>query len=1352
MKQILRLTTTLIVLLFLGGSAWGQILTFEFNALTGNEATAPSNSNDANLTSSIISRGAGLTASLNADRFNATSWAVTSIANAVTGNDYMEFTITPQSGYQFSVSSIYFQIQRSSTGPRGIALRNSVDSYAANLDQEYAITDNTSTQNFTFTFSQSNSSTAVTYRIYMWAESTGGSGGIGDGSGGDIIVYGTTSSTSSGPDNPGSFTATAASTTQINLAATANGASDDIMVAYNSSNTFGTPTGTYTAGNNITGGGTVHYVGVAVSLSNHTGLDANTQYFYKAWSVNGSNEYSTGLTADATTDAAEPSNHPTGFGATANSDSEITLEWTHVDGSQAASNYLILAKKGAGTFATVADGSFVADDTDWNDNNAAINVTKNAQATQSYQFTGLTAGTTYDFIIYPYNGSGATVNYKTDSPPTGSATTFGNDTEVYAPTTQIAAKDISSLADTPAEGQSINVFVITIEDQGTGDGQPTKVTNIRVKPHTSNTADWTNTIQGVYVDDDSDYVYPTATDITDTYIDLSFGISDLNVADNSSLDVTLYIYLHTSGIIDGQILSFMVDADDHGFTADASGSGFVSSFYLGDFNSNDMTIDVEATQLQFKEQPTNVQSNTSITPAPTVAFTDANGNIELDLESANVRMTATGATLTGSPVDVAIAASGLATFSTLQFSTTGTGVTLTASDSDDILELSASVNSDAFDVTELPKLLISEVADPSDAGNAKFIELYNAGASTIDFDTDTWYISRQANGGTWADLLLTGSVAAGETFVVAYTYATAPNYDSEYGVTSDMSSGFVSGNGNDGYFLYQDADHATGTLVDAYGVIDEDGTGKTWEYTNSKAVRKNTVTAPNTTWTASEWTIVSSCNAARMTPAMHPASAWNGYAKSNDWTAAGNWDNGLTGSGISAHIPSGLTNYPTITAAATIEDLRMGNGATLLGGEYLTINGTASVQKNIAGYTGLYDGWHIVTSPLNGAAIPGSDWAPVSGEDDFYVYDPATNIWRNYLDGTNASTWFDYFDAGQGYLVAYHPNNDGIKTFVATTLNSDATYTFNLVFHGTDSHNWNFAGNPYPSNITGGEDGYLASSMKTLNVTDGSYDDMNTGLNICDGFVVYAEGNGAYIETGRTYQTHTSQTAKQDKGENRMKLIAASANNTVHAWMVVDELSTTAFEWQTDSRYLAPVTDLPRLSMLTSDEIEVSTNCFSISRESTVIPVKFSVLQDETITFSLEDFSGSLGVKNVILEDQANNTFTTLSEGNTYKFDATTGDDPMRFKLHVNGATGIGDLTNADLFTIYSSGKTIYLSSSAQDATVNIYNNLGQLVVSKQLKVDGLTSFDVQTQTGWYIVKVSTQEGIATQKVFIQNN
>jgi hypothetical protein len=104
------------------------------------------------------------------------------------------------------------------------------------------------------------------------------------------------------PDCPRNFQAVATASDQIDLSWMQNIYGDDVMIAFNTSNTFGAPEdGTaYIAGNPITGGGTVIYNGSATTF-NHTGLTSATHYYYMAWSVDGSVDYSMGVTADATT-------------------------------------------------------------------------------------------------------------------------------------------------------------------------------------------------------------------------------------------------------------------------------------------------------------------------------------------------------------------------------------------------------------------------------------------------------------------------------------------------------------------------------------------------------------------------------------------------------------------------------------------------------------------------------------------------------------------------------------------------------------------------------------------------------------------------------------------------------------------------------------------------------------------------------------------------------------------------------------------------------------------------------------------------------------------------------------------
>jgi M6 family metalloprotease-like protein len=98
------------------------------------------------------------------------------------------------------------------------------------------------------------------------------------------------------------FTATPVSTSQISLAWTKNTHSDPVMIAVSTNSTFGIPSDgiSYSAGNVIPGGGTVIYNSSGNSFD-HTSLASGTQYFYKAWSISGSNIYSEGVTTNAST-------------------------------------------------------------------------------------------------------------------------------------------------------------------------------------------------------------------------------------------------------------------------------------------------------------------------------------------------------------------------------------------------------------------------------------------------------------------------------------------------------------------------------------------------------------------------------------------------------------------------------------------------------------------------------------------------------------------------------------------------------------------------------------------------------------------------------------------------------------------------------------------------------------------------------------------------------------------------------------------------------------------------------------------------------------------------------------------
>ncbi len=110
---------------------------------------------------------------------------------------------------------------------------------------------------------------------------------------------------------------------------------------------------------------------------------------------------------------SEPENHVTGFTATANSGSSITVSWTDSD----AANYLVKGSTvGYEDIVDPVDGTAEAN---------ALLVQNVGSTIQQHSFTGLDPNTPYYFKIFPYNGTGALANYKTDGVvPEATATTL----------------------------------------------------------------------------------------------------------------------------------------------------------------------------------------------------------------------------------------------------------------------------------------------------------------------------------------------------------------------------------------------------------------------------------------------------------------------------------------------------------------------------------------------------------------------------------------------------------------------------------------------------------------------------------------------------------------------------------------------------------------------------------------------------------------------------------------------------------------------------------------------------------------------------------------------------------------
>lgn len=155
-------------------------------------------------------------------------------------------------------------------------------------------------------------------------------------------------------------------------------------------------------------------------------------------------------------------------------------------------------------------------------------------------------------------------------------------------------------------------------------------------------------------------------------------------------------------------------------------------------------------------------------------------------------------------------------------------------------------------------IFISELADPDNNSSGRFVELYNAGESSLSLKG--WVLQRYTNSNIEVSSQVDLSTIVIESKDVIVIAPDGDDFNSIYGFLPDITAGNNSpadSNGDDNLVLVD----PFGTVIDVFGMVGEDGSGTNHEFEDGRAFRKSNVLQGNTTYTISEWNIINDTGA-----------------------------------------------------------------------------------------------------------------------------------------------------------------------------------------------------------------------------------------------------------------------------------------------------------------------------------------------------------------------------------------------------------------------------------------------------------------------------------------------------------
>ena len=429
-------------LVFLCAGASAQLLQWNTFGNAGTETTEPSVANDANIAAANLTQGT-ITPAANGNRFGGNNWFNTgntaggnTLAEAVAGNDYIQFIVTPNVGFSFTPTSFVFIWDRSGTGPQNVTLRSSVDGFTADLGTITGIVGAAFATNTITITGLTNITTATTFRLYGYgASATTGTGGFdANANAVNVTLNGTTAPIGGIPNivvNPtsrtGFLSTVSVPSAEQSYDVSGTDLTGDITITPPAGYEISIGTGGgFVPTNPITltpGGGTVPVTPIYIRLNSPTlGVNAGNITNTSAGSNNPNVSVSGNvIDAEPTTQGAIT------VGTVTNNSIEVTLTAGNGAKQLLVIHALTPVVSTPADAATYTANTVYAGGSNLGANTYVVYNGVSGNGGAPITITGLAVATQYHFAVYEFNDGGGTAgaaNYLLTTPGTANATTL----------------------------------------------------------------------------------------------------------------------------------------------------------------------------------------------------------------------------------------------------------------------------------------------------------------------------------------------------------------------------------------------------------------------------------------------------------------------------------------------------------------------------------------------------------------------------------------------------------------------------------------------------------------------------------------------------------------------------------------------------------------------------------------------------------------------------------------------------------------------------------------------------------------------------------------------------------------